>query len=162
MKIRKGFSTIEMIMAIFVISLIFSLIFVINYSYDSDFDKYSYKIKADLREYIIKSSNDFGKYILLFSGNKYYIYKRNTVIDTVVLPSDIFVLPKDTRIDLLNTSRFGAPSKGNTIYIYNKKTKNLERITIMLGSGRVFSYKDKYEDNKTMIDILMSNSGYWW
>lgn len=152
----KGFSTLELIISVSIISIIFSIIY-INISFTSkDFDDAVFILKSDLREYLVKSSNYQSKYKISFEKNGYNVYRKSKLEDKVRFGKDIYLLSSQNGIDYSYTSRNGAPSKGITIYIFDKKYEKLERITMMLGSGRVISYKDTYKDKKSIIDGYMS------
>ncbi|MDY4128434.1 hypothetical protein [Peptostreptococcus porci] len=153
---RKGFGTLEIIVAISLIAIIFSIAY-LGINFDSkEFQTAVFETKSDLREYLIKSSDEYYKYSILLVRNGYEIYQKNNLIREKKFPKNIYILSGERSINYYSTSRFGAPDRGFTIYVFDEKNKNLERITMMLGSGRVVSYEEDYLEKKAVIDGLIS------
>ncbi|SFE74419.1 pilus assembly FimT family protein [Peptostreptococcus sp. D1] len=153
---REGFSTLEIMVAVSLIALIFSIAYLgINFN-DKEFQTAVFETKSDLREYLIKSSDEYYKYSILLVKNGYEIYQKNNLVREKKFPQNIYILSGEKSIGYYSTSRFGAPNRGFTIYVFDERNKNLERITMMLGSGRVISYEEDYLEKKSLIDGLIS------
>lgn len=153
---RRGFSIIELVVAILLVGLIMYF----------SFPKYStrgiiyrdtvFSLETNLRKLNISAANQISNYLLRIEKEKYCIYKNKNVVSAYNIPKNIYILTTDNMIDFSLITRTGAPTKGKTIYIFDKINKNLSRITIMIGSGRVMTYKDDYFSNKLLIDSLVN------
>lgn len=77
---RKGFGTLEIIVAVSLIAIIFSIAY-LGINFDSkEFQTAVFETKSDLREYLIKSSDEYYKYSILLMRNGYEIYQKNKLV----------------------------------------------------------------------------------
>ncbi|MEG0249922.1 MAG: hypothetical protein RR561_03160 [Peptostreptococcus sp.] len=151
---------VEIIVTLTIIGLIFMIGTPKMKSRNVEFNSLIYEFKSDLRIVGTRSMNRIDSYTILLNKNNYSIYENNKKIKNKKFKSGYFILSAKKRIEYTNTSRLGAPDRGMTIYIFDSKEKELERITIMIGSGRIMSYREDYLDdnNKKLIDHLIEVS----
>ncbi len=152
---RKGITIVELIVAISILGIFLSLSVPKLLSRDKLFESTIYQMKSYIRMYSIKSLYSKSKYTINLDGKRFRVYRNFKKIQECNLPSDLFIVSKKEDINFNSVNRYGAPESGMTIYLFDSVTHRLERITIMLGSGRVMSYKDNYLEKKQEIDQLI-------
>lgn len=160
MKLRKGYLMLEIIVSVTIIGIIFLISTPIMKRSSMEFDSLIYEFKSDLRTVSTKSMNSADSYIILMKKNSYSIYKNNKKIKDKKFHSGYYILSSKKRIEYFDTSRLGAPDRGMSIYMFDSKEEELERITIMIGSGRIMSYREDYldKDMKKVIDHFMEEN----
>ncbi|WP_101773001.1 hypothetical protein [Peptostreptococcus faecalis] len=156
---KNGYLTIELIVAMSIIGLIFILSFPRYNDKEIVFSSEVYRFKSDIRKLNMLVSDREDFYEVFLEDDKYTIFKNDKAITTENLPDNIKILSGESSIVFNNTGRKGAPNKGLSVYFFQRETKRLERITIMLASARVVSYREDYEKNKALVDYLLKDKG---
>ena len=155
MKKYKGTSFIELAIAMSILVLIISLS-IVRVNKDSlDFDATVSRIKTDIRRIIVRGQDDSYTYSLSTYKGYYIIDRDSYMLVRRCLDKHTHVL-SGTRLEFKGIKRMGAPGGGGSLYVFNDRTKKLERITYIPASGRVTSYKDDYLKKKIMIDNWIS------
>lgn len=155
MKKYKGFTCVELVVAISILAVVMSLSIVKLNSYGLTFDATVVKLKTDIRRIIAKAEDDYHSYSVSFYKGYYTIGRDNKRLSKIILDEHTYVLGSG-KLEFRGIKRMGAPGRGGSIYVFNDITKKLERITYMPASGRVTSYEDNYYTKKDIIDGKIS------
>lgn len=144
MKIRKGYTILELVISISLIAMLF-LISVPKFNKERiEYESFIFELKSDLRQLGLESINRPNIYKMIFNRDGYRIYRSSDEIKSKKCKKGIIILSEEKIILYSRKARSGAPEKGRSIYIIDRNLKKVERITIMLGSGRVKSYSEDY------------------
>lgn len=128
-------------------SLIALLIFMTAPRFDKrnlEFKSFVFHFKSDLRQLEIENMDKSDSYSLIVSKDKYTIYRKWKPVKRRKCKEGMFFTYGEDRL-YTSKSRGGAFGKARSFYIVDKKLKRVERVTIMLGSGRIVSYHELYD-----------------
>nr|WP_314277217.1 hypothetical protein [uncultured Peptostreptococcus sp.] len=156
MRRHKGTSFVELVIAISIIAIIISMSIVRINTDNLAFDSTVIRIKSDIRRIILRGEDDNNSYSINIYKGSYIIYKGNRRFMIRKLEKNIHVLAGES-LKFNGINRIGAPGRGGSLYVFNEKSKKLEKITYIPASGRVMSYEDNYYKNKGMIDSWITN-----
>lgn len=154
---RCGFSIVELIIAIGILSLIL-LISIPRF----DKERYTFredveKFKINVRNYRMEAMDTHKEVVIYIDKTGYVIKNSGRLYKKTYLNKGNYILSKFKSISFYQPGRTGAPSMGCTVFIYNEKNKYLERLTVAVASGRIHSYVENYYDPeiKSNIDHYM-------
>ena len=141
---RKGYTILELVVSISLIGLIFIISLPGFYSSDLRYEMFVYTLKSDLRLISVEAMNKPTVYRIIFNNDGYEIYKGKYFERSVKCPKGININTLERRIMYSQKKRSGTPGKSTTIHIKDHMAKKAGRVTIMLGSGRIHSYRSEY------------------
>lgn len=144
MKIRKGYTILEMVISITLIAILFLTAIPKFKKAGIEYEEFIFEFKNDLRQIGLESINRPEIYKIIINRGGYRIYRASNEIKSKKCKKNMIILSEDNVIMYSRKARSGAPGKGRSIYVVDKSLKKVERITIMLGSGRVRSYSENY------------------
>jgi len=154
-KKHRGTSFVELAIAMSILLVVIS-ISIVRVNRDSlVFDSTVTRVKTDIRRIIVMGQDDYYTYRMSFYRGYYTVSRDGMEIFKRYQGDHTHVL-SGTRLEFRGIKRMGAPGGGGSLYVFNDRTKNLERITYIPASGRGTSYKDDYLKKKIMIDNWLS------
>lgn len=153
-KARKGNMLVEVLVSIVILGIFLTIAYPKPNGDIVNLKKSSEILMSDIREssYIAQHKRSPNYRISIsYSDNCYRIYDGVKLVKKVNMQKGIYIFSN------VGTIKFSAVRSGNisnpcTIYLYAKKIKRVERITISVGSTRVRSYSESYEENKEAVD----------
>lgn len=141
---RRGYTILELVVSISLIGLIFIISLPKFYSSDLRYEIFVQTLKSDLRLAGAETMNRPEVYRIIFSEEGYSIYRGKNHERSVKYPKGISVFIAENRIMYSQKQRSGAPGRAATIQVKDHLAKKAGRITIMIGSGRIHSYRSEY------------------
>ena len=141
---RKGYTILELVVSISLIGLMFMISLPKLYSSDLRYEMFVYTLKSDLRLISSQAMNRPTVYRIFFCEKGYDIYKGKNYERCVECPKGISIFTDEIRIMYSHKKRSGTPGKSTTIYVKDDLAKKAGRVTIMVGSGRIHSYRSEY------------------
>lgn len=155
LKKRNGETLIELVMTIFIIGTILLLATQDFSNRNIIYDRTLYEIKSELRNMSLKSIYTGQINSMIIGRNEYEVRIGNKVVCRKRLPPKTYLFSEKRKIEYNIRSRTGAPVLGGTLYFFDKKDDKLTKITVMLGSGRVRSYKIDSENEKKQLKNML-------
>lgn len=144
---RKGYTLLEMVISVSLIGIIVLISIPRFKSRNLEYEEFIFELKSDLRNIGLASNSRRNIYKIVFTSHGYKIYKDSNKIKFRNCKKGVQIFSMENKIIYSRKSRSGSPEKGRSIYVLDNSSKKIERITIMLASGRVKSYSEDYNSN---------------
>lgn len=158
---RCGYTLIELVVTMSILGIIVFMSMPKYKVKDIQFQYSVEKFKSELRKFSIESAYRGKDYNIRIYKRGYKVVLQNKVVKKIKMPEKIYMLAYTPVIKYTGANNSGAPQQGNSVYVFDSNNKKVSKITIMLGSGRVKSYKLNYENVKPTIKALMKANDKW-